>query len=218
MPAIRGLDRTHTHVQKFPEIGITCLCGDFGGRVAQTPRRRARVCQPRTPERRECRRRACWDRRRSCETPGQARAALRDGDQRPVVPLAARARARSASARLDAPVHAGVHYYNDEAEVEGFVGAASVRLSRYGPEVDLATTVLDGEIDGFLSAASPTAFRGRRNQGGIAISRPIRVSAYAPFGSFVDARPEVSGGWKPAPQPCRLWVGCSTFVPSGAVK
>jgi hypothetical protein len=27
-----------------------------------------------------------------------------------------------------------------------------------------------------------------------------------------------SGGWKPAPQPCQLWVGCSMFVPSGAVK
>jgi hypothetical protein len=91
--------------------------------------------------------------------PGQARLALRDGDQRPVVPLAARARVRSAGARVGRARSASVHFYNNKSKVERFVRAVGARLSRYDPEVDPATTVLDREINRFLSAASPTTSR-----------------------------------------------------------
>src|SRR4051794_10223142 len=101
--------------------------------------------------------------------PGQARPALRDGDQRPVVPHAARARVRSAGARVGRARSASVHLYNDASTVERFVRAVGARLSRYDPEIDPATTVLDGEIlfpIGRLAHHIP----GRRNQDGIAIS------------------------------------------------
>src|SRR5690349_20868448 len=101
------------------------------------------------------------------------------GDQCPVLPRAALARARSAGARVGRTFPASVHFYNDESKVERFVRAVGARLSRCDPEVDPATTVLAGEIDRFLSTASPTTSRGRRNQDGIAISRLIRLSAYA---------------------------------------
>ena len=173
----------------------------FSGRssVAQMPRRGARSPvtrdaegsnRPQTPECRECRGRAYWVGRsgeEAAKMPGPGATGSPRWETNAQLSHPPRSICRRAGwTRLSRqrPL------LQRRSKVERFARVVGARLSRCDPEVDTiqrsirqrrCSTVLDGEIDRFLSAASPTTSRGRRNQDGIAISRPIRLSAYAPF-------------------------------------